>query len=153
MPTLLAPAALAVLAALAIPLLIHLARRTEQRRTDFAALRWLRAKPRPRQRPRFEEWPLLIVRLLLLAMLALWLARPVTPAAPDLHPRIYVVPGLTATAATPWLSERAEGYWLAPASRRWIARPRPAPSRSPVWSARWTANCRPASRSASSCPP
>ncbi|MEG3093194.1 BatA domain-containing protein [Sphingomonas sp. PB1R3] len=125
MPTLLAPAALAVLAALAIPLLIHLARRTEQRRTDFAALRWLRAKPRPRQRPRFEEWPLLIVRLLLLAMLALWLARPVTPAAPDLHPRVYVMPGLTATTATPWLSEQAEGYWLAPG---FPALDRPAPT-------------------------
>jgi hypothetical protein len=114
MPTLLAPAALAALVALAIPLLIHWARRTEQRRTDFAALRWLRAKPRPRQRPRFEEWPLLIVRLLLLAMLALWLARPVTPAAADLRPRVYVVPGLAATAATPWLGQQAEGHWLAP---------------------------------------
>lgn len=114
MPTLLAPVALAALVALAIPLLIHLARRTEQRRTDFAALRWLRAKPRPRQRPRFEEWPLLIVRLLLLAMLALWLARPVTPAAADLRPRVYVVPGLAATTATPWLGQSAEGHWLAP---------------------------------------
>lgn len=114
MPTLLAPVALAALVALAIPLLIHLARRTEQRRTDFAALRWLRAKPRPRQRPRFEEWPLLIVRLLLLAMLALWLARPVTPAAADLRPRVYVVPGLAATTATPWLGQPAGGHWLAP---------------------------------------
>lgn len=114
MPTLLAPIALVALAALALPLLIHLARRTEQRRTDFAALRWLRAKPRPRQRPRFEEWPLLIVRLLLLAMLALWLARPVTPAAPDLRPRLYVVPGLAVAQAAPWRTQDTQAHWLAP---------------------------------------
>ncbi|WP_336869002.1 BatA domain-containing protein [Sphingomonas sanguinis] len=114
MPTLLAPMALVALAALALPLLIHLARRTEQRRTDFAALRWLRAKPRPRQRPRFEEWPLLIVRLLLLAMLALWLARPVTPAPPDLRPRLYVVPGIAATQAARWRTEDSDAHWLAP---------------------------------------
>lgn len=114
MPTLLAPLGLAVLAALTIPLLIHLARRTEQRRTDFAALRWLRAKPRPRQRPRFEEWPLLIVRLLLLAMLALWLARPVTPAPPDRSPRLYVVPGMATGEADPWIKMGMKGHWLAP---------------------------------------
>ena len=44
--TLLAPAGLLALAALAAPLLIHLAKRTQQRPTDFAALRWLRPKPR-----------------------------------------------------------------------------------------------------------
>lgn len=114
MPTLLAPMALVALAALALPLLIHLARRTEQRRTDFAALRWLRARPRPRQRPQFEEWPLLIVRLLLLAMLALWLARPVTQAAPDRTARVYVVPGVEASRAAPWLAKGAQGHWLAP---------------------------------------
>lgn len=110
MPTLLVPAALAALAALTLPLLIHLARRTEQRPTDFAALRWLRAKPRPRQRPRFEEWPLLITRLLLLATIAFWLARPVTPAPPDLRAHVYVVPGVTA----PTLAEDVAGHWLAP---------------------------------------
>lgn len=114
MPTLLTPMALVALAALTLPLLIHLARRTEQRRTDFAALRWLRAKPRPRQRPRFEEWPLLIVRLLLLAMLALWLARPVTPAVPDLRPRLYVVPGIVATQAARWQTKDSDPHWLAP---------------------------------------
>ena len=76
-PALLLPAALAALAALIVPLLIHLARRSEQRPADFAALRWLRQKPKPRHRIRFDEWPLLWLRLLLLALLALWLARPV----------------------------------------------------------------------------
>ena len=70
------PAGLAALAALLLPLLIHLARRDQQQLIDFAALRWLAAKPRPRHRIRFDEWPLLLVRLLLLALLAGLLARP-----------------------------------------------------------------------------
>ena len=74
---LLAPLGLAALAALALPLLVHLARREEQVPTDFAALRWLAAKFRPRQRLRFEEILLLALRLLLVAALALLLARPV----------------------------------------------------------------------------
>ena len=48
------PAGLAALASLLLPLLIHLARRDEQRLLDFAALRWLAARPRPRRRIRFE---------------------------------------------------------------------------------------------------
>ena len=39
---LLLPAGLAALAALLLPLLVHLARRSEQRPTVFAALQWLR---------------------------------------------------------------------------------------------------------------
>ena len=73
---LLFPAALAALAALALPLLVHLARRQQERPTVFAALRWLRAQPRPRRRLRFDEWPLLLVRLLLVALVALLLAQP-----------------------------------------------------------------------------
>ena len=60
---LLLPAGLAALAAVLLPLLIHLARRSEQRPTVFAALQWLRRKPKPRHRIRFDEWPLLLVRL------------------------------------------------------------------------------------------
>lgn len=71
------PLGLAALAAWVLPLLIHLRRRSEQHRTEFAALRWLQAQARPRKSLRFEEWPLLIVRLLLLAALAVLLARPV----------------------------------------------------------------------------
>ena len=46
------PAGLAALAAVLLPLLIHLARRSEQRPTVFAALQWLRQKPKPRHRIR-----------------------------------------------------------------------------------------------------
>ncbi|TXK62105.1 hypothetical protein FU658_09680 [Alkalisalibacterium limincola] len=41
---LLYPAALAALLALAVPVLLHLARRPQQRTLDFAALRWIAAR-------------------------------------------------------------------------------------------------------------
>ena len=75
--SLLLPIGLAALAALLLPLLVHLARRSEQRLVPFAALRWLQAKPQPRRKRRFEEHLLLLLRLLLLAALALLLAEPV----------------------------------------------------------------------------
>ncbi|MBC7991570.1 MAG: BatA domain-containing protein, partial [Luteimonas sp.] len=68
--SLLLPIGLAALAALLLPLLVHLARRSEQRLVPFAALRWLQAKPQPRRKRRFEEHWLLLLRLLLLAALA-----------------------------------------------------------------------------------
>lgn len=110
-PVLLLPAALAALAALALPLIVHLARKTEQRPTDFAALRWLRERPRPRHRPRLDEWPLLIARLLLLALLALWFARPAVFGAEDAIPVVAVAPGVDrARVATAGL----RAVWLAP---------------------------------------
>jgi hypothetical protein len=107
---LLLPAGLAALAAVLLPLLIHLARRSEQRPTVFAALQWLRRKPKPRHRIRFDEWPLLLVRLLLLALLALLLARPVLHGAHDDAPWVVVAPGV----ALPL--DRAP---LGPAGARW----------------------------------
>ena len=76
-PALLLPAALAALGALLVPLLIHLARRSQRQPTVFAALRWLRSEVRPQRRIRLDELLLLALRLLLIALLALWLARPV----------------------------------------------------------------------------
>ncbi|MDR7133429.1 hypothetical protein J2X06_000613 [Lysobacter niastensis] len=112
---LLLPAGLAALAALLLPLLIHLARRSEQRPTAFAALRWLRQKPKPRHRIRFDEWPLLIVRLLLLSLLALLLARPVLFGATSEDPWVAVMPGIDLqqgrAAQAP---ENARRHWLAP---------------------------------------
>jgi hypothetical protein len=96
-------------------LLIHLARRSEQRPTDFAALRWLRQKPKPRHRIRFDEWPLLLLRLLLLALLAFWLAQPVLYGAADRSPRVAVVPGVDAAALRgAQLPADARWLWLAP---------------------------------------
>ena len=112
---LLLPAALAALATLLLPLLIHLARRSEQRPTDFAALRWLRQKPKPRHRLRFDELPLLILRLLLLAMLALWLARPVLFGSASEKPWVAVMPGVDAAQARAAVNEKnARLHWLAP---------------------------------------
>jgi len=109
------PAAFAALAALLLPLLIHLARRSEQRPTDFAALRWLRQKAKPRHRLRFDEWPLLIVRLLLVALMALLLARPVLHGGESHTPYVAVVPGIDVAKARATLARtQARWHWLAP---------------------------------------
>ena len=109
------PAGLAALAALLLPLLIHLARRDQQHLIDFAALRWLSAKPRPRRRIRFDEWPLLLVRLLLIALLAALLARPALLGLRDDTPRIAVLPGVElAKARAVAGAEEATWLWLAP---------------------------------------
>lgn len=114
-PILLLPIGLVALAALIVPLLIHLARRSEQRPTDFAALRWLRQRPKPRHRIRFDEWLLLAVRLLLLALLALLLARPALYGAQSDAPWIAVVPGVQVQALAA-LDRPADArmHWLAP---------------------------------------
>ena len=114
-PALLLPAALAALAALIVPLLIHLARRSEQRPTEFAALRWLRQKPKPRHRIRFDEWPLLWLRLLVVALLALWLARPVLFDSADETQWIAVLPGVDVAQVRASVGETdARVRWLAP---------------------------------------
>ena len=110
MPALLLPGALAALVALVIPLIIHIARKSEQHPTDFAALRWLRQKPRPRSRLRFDEWPLLLLRLRLLALVALWLAQPVLFDAGDDSPYVAVGPGARFDAPP----EGNRVHWLAP---------------------------------------
>lgn len=111
---LLFPLGLLALGAWLVPLLVHLARRHQYAPLDFAALRWLRAKIRPRQRIRFDEWPLLLVRLLLLAALALLLARPVLQgSAPDTRAVIAVAPGLDAVALRAQQPD-ADWRWLAP---------------------------------------
>jgi hypothetical protein len=124
--SLLAPAALAALAALMLPLLIHLARRSEQRPTDFAALRWLRSMPRPRHRLRLDERLLLAARLLLIALVALWLARPVLSGAASDAPWVAVVAGVSADAAREATTDtRARLNWLAPGWPRLDAPPPP----------------------------
>lgn len=110
------PGALAALAALLLPILIHLSRRTQWQRVDFAALRWLQSRMRPRRRPVIEEWLLLLVRLLLLVCLALLLAQPVHFRQSVAEHWMVVVPGAA------WQSlddlpqgEKVRRHWLAPA--------------------------------------
>jgi hypothetical protein len=107
---LLLPIGLAAFAALLLPLLLHLARRSEQRVVAFAALRWLRALPQPRRKHRLEELLLLLLRLLLLAALALLFAQPVLFGRADSAARVAIAPGVTVDAA------RAAG---APADAHW----------------------------------
>ncbi|ESQ78397.1 BatA domain-containing protein [Asticcacaulis sp. YBE204] len=111
MPGLLFPLGLATLAAVILPLVIHLMRRDEARPVVFAALRWLQAKPKPRQRIQFSEWLLLLTRLLLLILLALFLAQPVLNQAVDQTPYIAVMPGLDPKAAVS--DDKARVHWLA----------------------------------------
>ena len=113
---LLAPLGLAALAALVVPIAIHLVRRLELRTTEFAALRWISERIRPRRRLRFERPWLLLLRLALLALLALLLAKPVLTEPPGLAAsRVLVAPGsdlAAAHAAAP--SGNADWRWLAP---------------------------------------
>ena len=114
--TLLAPLGLAALAALALPLLIHLIRRLELTATEFAALRWISKRVTPRRRLRFERPWLLLLRLLLLALLALLLARPIVvePSAPT-RTRVVVAPGVDRAAAVAAVGNaEADWRWLAP---------------------------------------
>ncbi len=111
----LVPAALAALATLLLPLLIHLARRSEQRPTQFAALRWLRQKPKPRHRIRFDEWLLLALRLLLVLLLALLLARPTLHGGQSDAPYVAIVPGVDVAQARKLVTTPdARWHWLAP---------------------------------------
>src|SRR5580765_6643254 len=114
--SLLAPLGLAALAALALPLLIHLIRRLELRTTDFAALRWISERTRPQRRLRFERPWLLLLRVALLAMLALLLARPVWQGvAGSARPWVVVTPGVAlADAHGTAGAVDAEWHWLAP---------------------------------------
>ena len=113
---LLAPFGLIALAALAVPLLIHLVRRIELRTTAFAALRWISERIRPRRRLRFERPWLLLLRLALLALFALLLARPVITEPTIAKPAwVVVAPGSDLGAARAAVSiPGADWRWLAP---------------------------------------
>ena len=113
---LLAPLGLAALVALALPLAIHLVRRIELRTTEFAALRWISERFRPRRRLRFERPWLLLLRLALLALLALLLARPIVSEPTVAKPAwIVVAPGADIGAARRAISiDGADWRWLAP---------------------------------------
>jgi hypothetical protein len=114
--SLLLPFGLFALAGVLLPLLIHLVRRTEQTAIDFAALRWLRESVKPRRRLRFEDPWLLGLRLLLLALVAFLLARPLL-VGDWRGPRqwIAVADGVDIGAAKRELAGvEGEWRWLAP---------------------------------------
>lgn len=109
------PAALMALAALLVPVWLHLHRQSRPRRVAFAAWQWLRARQRPRQRWRLREWLLLCVRLLLVAVLALALAGPQLSGWPDRSPRVLLSPSVALNEARAAVAvAEARWHWLAP---------------------------------------
>lgn len=115
--SLLLPAGLVALAAVLVPVALHLVRASEGERIDFAALRWLQARVRPRRRLRLREWLLLLLRLLLVATVALLFARPVLPGDGAPGAAVFVAPGVTAAAARAAAGAQpddARWHWLAP---------------------------------------
>lgn len=120
---LLFPLGLAALSAWLLPLLLHLARREQRTPTEFAALRWLSIRQKPRQRLRFEELPLLVLRLLLIAAIVGLLARMVLVGGAGDAPWLVVHPALPAPA--PVDGDTRERRWLAPGFPT-LDSPRPA---------------------------
>lgn len=106
------PLGLLALLGLALPLLVHLARREEQVPTMFAALRWLQARRKPQRRFRLEEFLLLALRLLLVAGLALLLAAPFLRGATGAPAWVLVHPALDPAQVQRDLETPA--HWLAP---------------------------------------
>ncbi len=71
------PLFLAGIAAIAVPIVLHLVRRHTRHRVTFSSLMFLRTtRPRFTSRSRIENLPLLILRCLMLALLALAFSRP-----------------------------------------------------------------------------
>lgn len=123
-PALLFPVALGAVAAVLVPLVIHIARSSETRTIDFAALRWLHPSPRPVRRLRLDEPGLLAVRVLLLVALALFLAKPVLGGLGRREPVVAVSPRVAAMALPDLVGHRV---WLAPGFPG-IEQPAPAAS-------------------------
>ena len=140
-----APLALAALAALLLPLVIHLRRRPQTERVDFAALRWLQARLRPRRQLRLSERRLLIVRLLLITLLVVWLAAPQLHGGAAVENWLVVTPNVSAdfrvsdqeqdqksprAAQTHQQPQQEQQRWLAPGFPA-LTEPRP-PARQPI---------------------
>lgn len=108
------PLGFAALAALLVPLLLHLDRRRALRTLPFAAMRWLGDRHRPRRTWRLSEWLLLMLRLLLVACLALWLAQPLLRGWVAGERWLAVVPGVAASEIAAAAAEADRIVWLAP---------------------------------------
>jgi len=116
MITLLAPAGLAAAAALVVPLLIHWVRRSDRRIISFAAMRYLSEHSHPRERLRLHEPCLLLLRLLMIAVLAVLMALPIVRGKGEAQsPWILLAPDVDVAAARAAVSAPlAEWRWLAP---------------------------------------
>jgi hypothetical protein len=78
----LAPALLAALAAIVIPIVVHLVQRDRRRVVEFPSLMFLRKIPNQSVKRRaIRHWPLLLLRIAAFALMALAFARPFWPGA------------------------------------------------------------------------
>jgi hypothetical protein len=116
MITLLTPLGLTAFAAVALPFAIHWMRRSDRRIISFAAMRYLREYPHSRAELRLHERWLLLMRIFLIACLALWLSWPVWRGRSEPQsPWVLVAPGIDAAAARNSVdAPGAEWHWLAP---------------------------------------
>jgi hypothetical protein len=116
MISLLAPWGLAALAVAGVPIALHWIRRSDRQVRSFAAMRYLREHPHPREKFRLHERLLLLVRLLLIGSVALLLSLPVWRSRSQPQaPWIVVAPGIDAAAARANVAQPgAEWHRLAP---------------------------------------
>ncbi len=127
--TLLSPAGLWALAALALPLAIHLWRRPP-RTVRLGSLRFLQTRARQLQNLRWREHALLTTRLGLLIWLALLLARPLWRQGPPAHPPYWALLDPAAAPAGPSL-ERLRALQAAGVETRLLAPGFPVVNRPP----------------------
>jgi len=112
-------APLFLLGALAVigPVLFHLIRRTTRDCVPFSSLMFLQpTPPRLTQRSRIENWLLLLLRVLALALLALAFARPFWKNPATLPP-VSAAGGRTVVLLDVSASLRRDGLWLAAVAR------------------------------------
>ncbi|WP_066959559.1 BatA domain-containing protein [Microbulbifer sp. Q7] len=113
------PAWLWLASALAIPLLVHLLRRSQPREITFAAVRWLQQKPARRWNKWIlrDRW-LLLLRLLLILLLALLLVQPLLlRKAPPSDNTLLVDPAVPPQALAQFLAQHPQlidRFWLHP---------------------------------------
>ncbi|WP_428819707.1 BatA domain-containing protein [Microbulbifer sp. MCCC 1A16149] len=120
-----------LLLALAIPLLIHLIRRSRPRQITFAAAQWLL----PRQQRRWNKFVLrdrllLLLRLMLVALLAFLLGQPMLNSDSEAQEDVLLVdPRIQASALDEFLAQHPQlkqVFWLQPEPLA-ITAPRPSP--------------------------
>jgi hypothetical protein len=115
MIALLWPLGLVALAALALPVLIHLLRRPQDRVVPFAAWQYVAEQVSFRERLQLRAQVLLALRLLLLATLALLIAAPVwRHVAPAGARWVLVAPDVDPAAAHAAVESGREWHWLQP---------------------------------------
>jgi hypothetical protein len=123
---LLSPLLLAFAAVLAVPLWLHLRRKRRQTPQEFPSLRYLKlAAARMKRQTRVEDLGLLLLRLLLVALLALAFARPVLRSSSTWFGAARAVEAVVVIDATASMGWRGPGGTRLDAAKRlareWIA--------------------------------